>query len=428
MNLFALALGLILALSLDVVQAEAGRSMRQDGPGAANLGLDQGYPSCRRNLVERKCRVGTWSGGDEFRPRGAQIFPSSHPLTLSDVEVATTITWNWIGQTLTVEDYLNQAQLTGLLVLHKARIVEEHYQYDRQPDMPMRSFSMAKTFTAMLIGIAHGKGHIRSLDDKVSDYWPEIAQSAYGQTTIRNLLRMSSGVQFKELYTWTPDDDIFVWGQLLNHPRNAGKVADIHAYLNKKTSRQQEQGQKFRYASIETDILGRVLLKATGKTATELTQKWIWEPMGAEHNAHWVLASNDSGEGFAGGFNATLRDYGRFGILLSANGRRGDVQVIPEAYVLDATDANRQPPPFRPKVATPYFGYGYQTWILPFATRTFALQGIHGQTVFVQPSSQIVMVQTAVYDKASGRQDPTPYRMRHAFFNGVLGSLGGAVD
>jgi len=411
-----------------LAHADVGRSSRTDGPAADELGQGQGYPSCRRNLVEPSCRVGAWSGGDTFRPRGDQILPSSNPLILPDAEAAPMIRWKWGGQTLTVEDYLNQVQVTGLLVLYKGKIVQEHYQYNRQPDMPMRSFSMAKTFTAMLVGIAHSKGHIQSLDDKVSTYWPEISQSAYGQTTIRNLLRMSSGVEFRELYTWTPDDDIFVWGQLLNHPRNAGKVADIYSYLNKKTSRNQEQGQKFHYASIETDILGRVLLKATGKTATELTQEWIWQPMGAEHQAHWVLSANDKVEGFAGGFNATLRDYGRFGVLLSSNGRRDEVEVIPEGYLLDATDANRQPSAFRPKVATPYFGYGYQTWLFPFATRTFALQGIHGQTIFVQPSSQIVMVQTAVYNKASGRQDPTPYRMRHAFFNGVLRSLGGAVD
>jgi len=97
----------------------------------------------------------------------------------------------------------------------------------RKPGMPMRSFSMAKTFTAMLVGIAHGKGLIRSLDDKASDYWPEIADSAYGQTTIRNLLRMSSGVPFKELYTWTPDDDNWVWGQVLYAPNNTNSPARI---------------------------------------------------------------------------------------------------------------------------------------------------------------------------------------------------------
>ena len=87
-----------------------------------------------------------------------------------------------------------------------------------------------------------------------------------------------------------------------------------------------------------------------------------------------------------------------------------------------------QPQAFKPKTATPYMGYGYQIWLLPYKTRTFGLQGIHGQTIFIQPSSQIVMVQTAVYSMASGRQDNKPYQTRQAFWEGVLKSLNGKVD
>jgi CubicO group peptidase (beta-lactamase class C family) len=323
---------------------------------------------------------------------------------------------------------MDATQTTGLLVLKDGQVVAERYQYDRQPGMPMRSFSMAKTFTAVLIGIAHDKGLIRSLDDRAADYWPEIAPSAYGQTTIRNLLRMASGVPFKELYTWTPDDDNWVWGMLLYHPRNANQPRRIEEFLNARTGRDAEQGQRFHYASIETEILGRVLRRATGQSIARLTQDWLWQPMGAEDQAHWQASTTDGAEGVAGSFNASLRDYGRFGMLLANDGMRDNQTIIPREFLLDATDPQRQPPAFRPKVATPFMGYGYQTWLLPYKTRTFALQGIHGQTVYVQPASKIVMVQTAVHTAPSGRQDLRPYQYREALWEGVLRSLGGNLD
>jgi CubicO group peptidase (beta-lactamase class C family) len=280
----------------------------------------------------------------------------------------------------------------------------------------------------MLVGIAHEKGFIKSLDDKASDYWPEIVASAYGQTTIRNLLRMASGVSFKELYTWAPDDDLWMWGLVLYSPENSSRPEQIDQYLNTKTWREVEQGTRFKYASIETDILGRVLSRATGMTITKMTEDWLWKPMGAESEARWLVATTDWGEGTGGSFNATLRDYGRLGILLANDGVREGVQIIPREFLLDATDPARQPPAFRPRIATPSMGYGYQTWLLPLKERTFALLGIHGQTIFVQPKSGIVMVQTSVNDQASGRQDPRPYQFRDALWLGVLESLGGITD
>ena len=103
------------------------------------------------------------------------------------------------------------------------------------------------------------------------------------------------------------------------------------------------------------------------------------------------------------------------------------VEVIPREFVLDATDVARQPAGFQPRVATPYFGYGYQTWLQPNKTRTFALQGIHGQSMLIQPANQIVIVLTSVNTKPSGQQDMRPYHYRAALWAGVLRSLGGDV-
>lgn len=423
-------LALVLAAGLGVSCAQAQtvvRKLRADGPNAQALGQGQGYPSCPAALQQASCRVGTWSGGLSTQPRHA-VEPSSTPWPLRDHPEPPPIRWRWGFLSQSVDDYMDATQTTGLLILQDGQVVAERYQYERQPGMPMRSFSMAKTFTAMLVGIAHDKGLIRSLDDRAADYWPEIAPSAYGQTTIRNLLRMASGVPFRELYTWTPDDDNWVWGQVLYHPRNARQPQRIEEHLNGRTQRDVAQGQRFHYASIETEILGRVLRRATGQSVAQLTQAWLWQPMGAEHPAHWLLSTTDGAEGVAGSFNASLRDYGRFGLLLANDGERDGQTIIPREFLLDATDPMRQPAAFRPRVATPFMGYGYQTWLLPYKTRTFALQGIHGQTVYVQPASKIVMVQTAVHNTPSGRQDPLPYQYRQAMWEGVLKSLGGLVD
>jgi CubicO group peptidase (beta-lactamase class C family) len=242
---------------------------------------------------------------------------------------------------------------------------------------------------------------------------------------------MSSGVPFKELYTWTPDDDNWVWGQVLYSTNNTNSAYKITEYLNGKKERGVEQGQRFHYASIETEILGRVLRRATGKSVSSLTEEWLWQPMGAQDRAHWHASTTDGAEGVAGSLNASLRDYGRFGMLLANDGVRstdsGAVEIIPREFVLDATDVARQPAGFKPRVATPYFGYGYQVWLQPNKTRTFALQGIHGQSMLIQPANQIVVVLTSVNTKPSGQQDMQPYRYRAAFWAGVLRSLGGDV-
>ncbi len=404
--------------------------MRPDGPNAQELGMAEGYKPCPQALLKPECRVGAWSTPASPFSRYT-VKPSSTPWVLPDHESPPNLTWRWGVLSKDIDDFMADTQTTGLLIIHKGKVVAERYQYDRKPGMPMRSFSMAKTFTAMLVGIAHGKGLIRSLDDKAAVYWPDIADSAYGQTSIRNLLRMSSGVPFKELYTWTPDDDNWVWGQVLYNARNTNLPSRIAEHLNSKTVRGVEQGERFHYASIETEILGRVLRRATGKSITALTEEWLWQPMGAQDPAHWQAATTDGVEATAGGFNASLRDYGRFGMLLANDGMRftdtGSVEVIPREFVLDATEVARQPAGFQPRVATNYFGYGYQVWLQPNKTRTFALQGIHGQSMLIQPSNQIVIVLTSVNSKPSGQQDMRPYQIRHAFWAGMLKSLGGQV-
>jgi CubicO group peptidase (beta-lactamase class C family) len=230
---------------------------------------------------------------------------------------------------------------------------------------------------------------------------------------------MSSGLTYTERYDGK-DDNARLSRAGAGVP-GAGSPIDV---LRSITERHSPPGEKFAYASAETDVLGRVLAAATGRTMADLTAEWLWQPMGAEHEAFWRV-SVDGQEQAHGAFNASLRDWGRLGMLLANDGRVGDRQVVPREYLLDATDPRRQPPGFGPLAATPSFGYGYQFWLLPMRERTFAMQGIHGQTTYVQPETGIVLVLASVWERASGRQDPQPYEERGALWRGVLDALGG---
>ena len=145
--------------------------------------------------------------------------------------------------------------------------------------------------------------------------------------------------------------------------------------------------------------------------------------MGAEADATWIR-TRDGTESGGGNFNAVLRDYGRLGILLANDGAVGGKQIVPKEYLLEATDWRRQPEAFAPRQATPFFGYGYQFWLFPGEKRRFALLGVYGQSIFVDPELKLVLVLTAAAKNAEVGKEPLG-RERDAFWRGVVESFGG---
>jgi CubicO group peptidase (beta-lactamase class C family) len=396
-------------------------------PDEDRLGKAQNYPlGNAATWYTNPHRVGAWSALDKVpgvRTRTVARAPQASVLPQAAQPAAISYRYRNIGYTLA--DYLERQRATGLLVLKNGEIVAEFYRYGRKDDARFLSFSMAKSVTSLLVGQAQARGLITSLDDPAEKYVTALAGSPYGATTVRQLLRMSSGLTFTERYDGS--DDIARLSRAGAGAPGAGTPVDV---LRSITARHSTAGEKFVYASAETDVLGRVLAAASGKTVAELTSEWLWKPMGAEHDAFWRVSS-DGQEQAHGAFNASLRDWGRLGLLLANDGRvggkAGTQQIVPLDYLLDATDPARQPEAFKPRKATPYLGYGYQFWLLPMKARAFAMQGIHGQAVYVQPSSGLVMVLTSVWEGASGRQDAQPYEERDALWRGVLQSLGGST-
>lgn len=413
---------LALALAAGVSRAE---------PDEAALNKANGYPvGSLGSWYSEPYRVGSWSALDKVPGIKVRVVErSSEPSPLPRAANPAAISYRYKGMGFALADFMEHQRSTGLLVLENGEIVAEHYRYGRKDDARFLSFSMAKSVTSLLVGKALSLGLIASLDDPAEKYVKELAGSPYGATTIRQLLRMSSGLTFTERYDGK--DDIARLSRAAAGAPGAGPPLDV---LKSITDRHSPPGEKFVYASAETDVLGRVLTGASGKNMAQLTTEWLWQPMGAEHDAFWRI-SVDGQEQAYGAFNASLRDWARLGQLLAndgravdkATGKPGALQVLPQDYLLAATDPARQPPAFKPRKATPYFGYGYQFWLMPLRERTFAMQGIHGQTVYVQPSSGIVMVMTSVWEQASGKQNAQPYEERDALWRGVLQSLGGST-
>ena len=352
------------------------------------LGKKAGYPIGTGTSLfsDESVRVGSFSNLDRIRPHNT-LKKATSPLPLSVSAKEPRIEYRFDGQTYTLDNFLARQRITGLLLIHNREVLVERYQYDRQASQRFLSNSMAKSVVSMAVGIALAEGKIRSLDDLASQYEPRLGGSLYGEASIRNLLRMSSGVKFDES-SYARNDDLTHFSITRE---SKGSIEALRAFK----VRDAQQGKRFHYASTETVVLAVVLRAATGSTLSDYLTTRLWQPMGAAADATWSKGS-DGIESGAGGFNATLSDYGRLGLLLANDGAIGNKQIIPKDYLLEATDSHRQPDAFAPGIVSPYFGYGYQFWIFPGEKRRFALVGAFGQSIFVYPELKLVMVITAV--------------------------------
>ena len=206
---------------------------------------------------------------------------------------------------------------------------------------------------------------------------------------------MSSGIKFtEEKYDSTEDIAQLAWKTL--YQQSPGGADSVLSF----TQRAAPAGTRFSYSSAESEVLGLVLRAATGKTLAEYLSEKIWQPMGAEADATWLIDAGGYELGYMG-INATLRDWGRLGMLLANDGALDGRQIIPAEWVIAATTVHA--PYLQVGVATRNNGYGYQTWLIHPKERMFALLGYRGQAVMIDPVSKTVVVHTAVYNADSPR-------------------------
>lgn len=403
------------ARAQDVRSAPAapGPVFSDSGPDADIYGAAEGYPVGARGAAPQLDKlVGVYSHFGEIYPSR----PVGRATTAWQFKRAPepAIAYSFGTERLGIADYLKRNPVTGLLIARDDTILYEHYQYARTDRDRFVSQSMAKTLVAMLVGIAVSEGRIKSIDDLASTYVPGLAGTEYGNTSIRALLNMSSGVEFSEEYNG--HDDIARLGRALftDEPKDPAAVV---AQFNTRTA---PPGTRWHYASVETEILGLVLRAATATPVADYLHDRIWDPIGAEADASWAIDGSGQEIAFCC-FNATLRDYARLARLLAHDGAWEGRQLIPRQWLLDATTVRPEDGHLAPRVATPYFGYGYQVWLLPGEQRRFALLGIRGQVILVDPASKLVMVHTAVRQKPS---EPGALREPLALWFAVLQQLG----
>lgn len=392
-----------------VKETGCGPAFSKTGPDAEAYGAGQNYPlGTIADRTRQDRMVATFSNFDKLLPAHV-VLPPAAPSPLARNCDQTVWRYGFDGERHTIDDYLSRHPTTGLLIAKDSTILFERYQYGRRDTDRLLSNSMVKTMVAMLVGIALKEGKIRSIDDLAQDYVPDMKDSAYGQTSLRALLTMSSGIAFSE--TYDGKDDAASFGRDLRR----SDLPNAANLLRRYNTRSAPPETKFAYAGSQTETLGLVLTAATGKRLSDYLSEKIWKPMGAEDEASWTVDGHNQEQAYCC-LSARLRDYARFGLVLANDGGG----VIPESWVIEATTAPEGS--FRaPRVATPFYGYGYQTWIIPAKRRMFAMLGTNGQAIFVDPASKLVLVHTAVRLKPS--KDPAARELVALWF-GLVKELG----
>jgi CubicO group peptidase (beta-lactamase class C family) len=284
-----------------------------------------------------------------------------------------------------IDEYMRTQNTAGLVIVQDGRVRFERYGLGFDAAGRWTSFSVAKSFTSTLVGAAIQDGHIKSLEDKVSQYIPGLRGSAYDEVTVRQLLTMSSGVRWNEDYE-DPKADV---AQFNNATPEAGMDATV-SYL-RKLPRAHPPGEVWNYNTGETNLIGVLVSSATGKPLAQYLQEKIWHPAGMESEATWLLGR--TGHEIAGCcLQASTRDFARFGLFVLANGAAGGQPVVPPYWFAQATRKQKD-------IGDPGRGYGFQWWT--YDDGSVAAQGIFGQGIYIDPQRRLVIASNSNWTRAS---------------------------
>jgi CubicO group peptidase (beta-lactamase class C family) len=286
-----------------------------------------------------------------------------------------------------LNNFIIQQKTAGLLVLQDGKIRLERYANGNSRSARWSSLSIAKSVTSTLTGIAIKDGFIKSVDDSVTNYLPDLKGSAYDKVTIRHLLTMTTGIRWNENYT-DSGADIARFSAASPEP---GVNATV-SYMRRLPA-EAAPGKKWVYSTGETHLLGDLISAATHQTLSHYLSASIWRPYGMEQNAIWTL--NQTGQELAGCcLQMPLRDFARFGQFVLENGRINGKSILPDGWFKTATHI--QVPLW------PGGGYGYGWWI--FNQNSFEALGIHGQMIHIDPSRRLVIVINSAWPEADSNE------------------------
>lgn len=284
------------------------------------------------------------------------------------------------GEEFSLEDFIQTFKIAGLIVIRNGVILYESYDFGNDETTKWVSFSVTKSVTSMLLGAAIKDGHIKSVEDKVTIYLPQLLNSNYQDVSIKQVLQMSSGIDWNEDYE-DPLSDVNIAGAL-----NSLNLYEYLNNLNKKSS----AGNEFNYNTGETNLIGGIVRAAIGDNLSNYLEKKIWKPFGMEFNAYWVIDTDYEQELGGCCLNATLRDYARLGMFAMNNGKLNNgVEILPKNWMKDSTTPSRN---------NSY--YGYQWWLDGPAYQSFYADGIFGQFIWIDPVSKTVVAMHAARDRA----------------------------
>ena len=284
----------------------------------------------------------------------------------------------------------------GFLVLHRGRIVAEQYDNHLKPASRHIVFSVSKSITATLAGVLVNSGALDP-DSPVTRYIPEVASSAYGDATVRHVLDMSVSVNFVEDYLDKTGDyaryrDSTAW----KPPADPNNLADLRSFLATMKRGDEPHGARFHYVSPNSDLLGWILERASGRRYAELMTELLWQPMGAEFDADIAVERKGAARA-AGGISAALRDLGRFGEMMRCRGMAGGRQVIP-AWWVDDIRTHGDPVAWKKGELAPVLPiarYRSKWYSVANDHEAFCAIGIHGQWIYVDPVADVVIVKVS---------------------------------
>ena len=304
-----------------------------------------------------------------------------------------------------VDAYMTEQRTAGLIIIQNGRVRLEKYGLDFDASGRWTSFSVAKSFTSTLVGAALKDGYIKSLDDKVSDYIPDMKGSVYDDVSIEQLLTMTSGVRWNEDYE-DKNSDVALFN---SHQAEPGVDATV-SYM-RALSREAPAGEKWLYKTGETNLIGVLVSSATGKTLADYLSEKIWAPFGMEQDATWLLSN--TGQEISGCcIQASTRDFARYGLFMLNGAVIDGSTILPRGWIVAATTKQAD-------TGRPGRGYGYQWWT--YDDGSFAAQGIFGQGIFIDPKRRLVIASNSNWPRAT---DPdTVGAQREAFYRAVQAAV-----
>ncbi len=324
-------------------------------------------------------------------------------------------------QRMTWEASLEKNYTDGILIVHKGKIVYEKYFGELKPDGVHAAMSVSKTFTGTLGALLVEEGKLD--ENKLGAYYvPELIGSAFGDATIRQILDMTTGLNYSEDYS-DPNAEIWAFssaGNPFSKPISSNAPSNYYEYLET-VQKQGEHGSVFAYKTINTDVLGWIISRVTGKTIPELLSERIWKPLGTHIDGYYQI--DGAGIAFAGGgFSANMRDMAMFGEMIRNKGKFNKQQILPIGVVESIMKGGSQEL-FKRSVYSSLENWSYRDmwWITHNEHGAFAARGVHGQTIYIDPKAEMVIVRFASHPEAkNSKMDPTSLPAYHAVANYLL--------